>query len=128
MFLKKNGIQVILLNNRRSSIWNRDSISLLKKTNSKVLSLEHILSKDDLKFLKHQKRKYLNILDELSKIEFVPEKFSIDGLTFWDELKFEIFNTYRKRIEWYLELIFGAKATSLPYISLPNKYFLQFPF
>ena len=107
--LSKNGIQVILLNNRRSSIWNRDSISLLKKTNSKVLSLEHILSKDDLKFLKHQKRKYLNILDELSKIEFVPEKFSIDGLTFWDELKFEIFNTYRKRIEWYLELIFGAK-------------------
>ena len=107
--ISKSDTQVILFNNRRSSIWNRDSISILKKTNSKVLSLERILNKQELQFLNHQKTRYLDILDELLHAEDISEKFFIDNFTFWDEIKFELLGTYKKRLSWYLELIFASK-------------------
>lgn len=107
--LSKSNKQIILLNNRRPAIWNFKSITLLKKSNSKILSLERVLNKKELQSINHQKEQYLKILDNLLHDEQISDIFIIDEISFWDQIKFELINTFRKRLQWYMQLIFTSK-------------------
>ena len=106
---KSSNSQIVMFNNRRSSIWNKKSISVLKKSNSKVLSTSHILDKRELNFLASQKKKYSSILDNVLLSNNTYPIFSIKDIQFWDLIKSELIRTYKKRLDWYLELIFGIK-------------------
>tara|TARA_B100001540_G_scaffold172236_1_gene152044 strand:- start:1983 stop:3887 length:1905 start_codon:yes stop_codon:yes gene_type:complete len=106
---KTTNSQIVMFNNRRSSIWNKKSISVLKKSNSKVLSTSHILNKKELHFLDGQKKKYSKILDEILLSIDTYSIFSIKNIQFWNLIKSELIRTYKKRLDWYLELIFGTK-------------------
>jgi hypothetical protein len=107
--LSKSDKQVVLLNNRRSSIWNLNSISILKKSNSKVLSLDHILNKKELQNIYDHESKFQKILDDILIDERMAELFLIDKITFWDEIKFELINTFKHRLQWYMKLICASK-------------------
>ncbi len=106
---KTSNSQIVMFNNRRSSIWNKKSISVLKKSNSKVLSTSHILNKDELRFLANQNKKYSKILDDFLLSNNTYPIFSIKDIQFWDLIKSELIQTYKKRLDWYLELTFGIK-------------------
>jgi len=106
---KNNTSQIILFNNRRSAIWNKNSISVLKKTNSKVLSIDHILNKKELSFLDNQKQKYSKILNDFLSPKNSSQIFSINDIYIWDLINSELIGAYKKRLDWYLELIFGTK-------------------
>ena len=41
--------------------------------------------------------------------ERLSELFLIDGVTFWDEIKFELITTFKHRLNWYMKLIFASK-------------------
>jgi hypothetical protein len=107
--LSKSDKQVVLLNNRRSAIWNLNSISILKKSNSKVLSLDHILNKKELQNIYDHESKFQKILDDMLIDEKISELFLIDKITFWDEIKFELIDTFRHRLQWYMKLICTSK-------------------
>ena len=107
--LSKSNRQIIFFNNRRPAIWNLNSISLLKKTNSKILSLERVLSKKELESIDYQKDEFLKILDNLLHEKNISKIFIIDEITFWDEIKFELINTFKKRLHWYMKLILASK-------------------
>ena len=107
--LSKSDKQVVLLNNRRSAIWNLNSISILKKSNSKVLSLDHILNKKELQNIYDHESKFQKILDDMLIDERMNELFLIDKITFWDEIKFELINTFKHRLQWYMKLICASK-------------------
>jgi len=107
--LSKSDKQVVLLNNRRSAIWNLNSISILKKSNSKVLSLDHILNKKELQNIYDHESKFQKILDGILIDERMAELFLIDKITFWDEIKFELINTFKHRLQWYMKLICASK-------------------
>ena len=106
---KTSNSQIVMFNNRRSSIWNKKSISVLKKSNSKVLSTSHILNKEELRFLASQNKKYSKILDDFLLSNNTYPIFSIKDIQFWDLIKSELIQTYKKRLDWYLELTFGIK-------------------
>lgn len=107
--LSKSDKQVVLLNNRRPATWNFNSISVLKQSNSKVLSIEQILNKNDLKNIHEHEIKFQKILEDLLIDERLSELFLIDGVTFWDEIKFELITTFKHRLNWYMKLIFASK-------------------
>ena len=107
--LSKSDKQVVLLNNRRSATWNLNSISILKKSNSKVLSLDHILNKKELQCIYDHESKFQKILDDILIDERMNELFLIDEITFWDEIKFELINTFKHRLQWYMKLICASK-------------------
>jgi hypothetical protein len=107
--LSKTDKQVVLLNNRRPAIWNLNSISILKKSNSKVLSLDHILNKKELQNIYDHESKFQKILDDILIDERMSELFLIDKITFWDEIKFELINTFKNRLQWYMKLICTSK-------------------
>ena len=106
---KNTNSQMVMFNNRRSSIWNKKSISVLKKSNSKVLSTSHVLNKEELHFLASQKKKYSKILDDILLSNNAYPIFSIKNIQFWGLIKSELIRTYKKRLDWYLELTFGIK-------------------
>ncbi len=107
--LSKSDKQVVLLNNRRPAIWNLNSISILKKSNSKVLTLDHILNKKELQNIYDHESKFQKILDDILIDERMSELFLIDKITFWDEIKFELINTFKNRLQWYMKLICSSK-------------------
>ena len=107
--LSKTDKQVVLLNNRRSAIWNFNSISILKKSKSKVLSLDHILNKKELQNIYSHEFKFQKILDDILTDERMSELFLIDKITFWDEIKFELINTFKHRLQWYMKLVSASK-------------------
>jgi hypothetical protein len=107
--LSKSDKQVVLLNNRRPATWNFNSISVLKQSNSKVLSIDQILDKNDLKNIHEHEIKFQKILEDLLIDERISELFLIDGVTFWDEIKFELITTFKHRLNWYMKLISASK-------------------
>ena len=107
--LSKNDKQIILLNNRRSAIWNLNSISILKKSNSKVVNLDNLLNRKELKNIRNHIPKFQRILDNLLINKKINNIFLIDEISFWDEIKFELISTFKKRLEWYLKLICASK-------------------
>jgi hypothetical protein len=107
--LSKSNKQIILLNNRRSAIWNLNSISILKKSNSKVVSLDKLLNKKELKNIHEHISNFQKILDDLLIDKKIANLFLIDEITFWDEIKFELISTFKNRLEWYMKLIYASK-------------------
>jgi hypothetical protein len=107
--LSKTDKQIILFNNRRPAIWNLNSISILKKSNAKILGLDNILNKKELKNIYDEENKNQNILNNLLTDETISDIFLIDGISFWDEIKFELINTFMQRLEWYMKLILVSK-------------------
>ena len=109
LHLSKSDKEIILFNNRRPAIWNFNSISILKKSNAKILSLDHILDKKELQNIYDQEDKFQKILNNLLIDETISDIFLIDGVSFWDEIKFELINTFRHRLQWYMKLILASK-------------------
>ena len=107
--LSKSDKQIILFNNRRPAIWNLNSISILKKSNAKILSLDHILNKKELQNIYEQENIYQKILNDLLIDETISDIFLINGISFWDEIKFELIDTFRHRLQWYMKLILASK-------------------
>jgi len=107
--LSKSDKQIVLFNNRRPAVWNLNSISILKKSNAKILSLDHILNKKELQNIYDQENTYQKILNDLLIDETISDIFLIDGISFWDEIKFELIDTFRHRLQWYMKLILASK-------------------
>lgn len=108
--LSKYGKNVVLLNKRRSALWNLTSIKILLKSKCKLLNLKKILdkqTKNQISFLLDQ---YLQKLERItSNDDFLRELFSLEGFSFWPSIKDILIDTYRKRIPEYVYLIISSK-------------------
>ena len=84
MNLNKTNKPIILLNRRRSAIWNKESLKTLKKfTNCKILDHKKFLNSKDKKDLSQLKKKYLQNLQNLWKNEeFFISLFSKSNISF----------------------------------------------
>ena len=101
--------QIILFNNRRSAIWNKSSINLLKSTNSKILSINKLLNSNQKQKIQQKKLHYEKILENLLEKESLSDVFILNGYSFWNEIKSELINTFKSRLLWYMELILSSK-------------------
>ena len=97
------------MNNRRSSVWNLASIRILNETKTKVLSLERILTNEEKKNLNQMSKNYIQILEKIWNTSDISDIFMIEGISFWNQIKDEIFETMKSRISWYLKLIYSTK-------------------
>ena len=107
--LSKKFKQIVLLNNRRSPVWNLASIRILNETKTKVLSLERILTNEEKKNLNQMSKNYIQILEKIWNTSDISDIFMIEGISFWNQIKDEIFETMKSRISWYLKLIYSTK-------------------
>jgi len=104
--LSKLDRNIILLNIRRSAIWNFESIKILSKTNCKILDQRKILDKKTEKNLLVLKDEYTKKLKKLwLRDEFFTKEFSFNEFSFWECIREKLFTIYHNRMYEYLRLV-----------------------
>ena len=105
--LGKTDYKIILLNNRRPSIFNYKSFIIFQKNQIKIFSSKSFLNnplKLELELIKKNIRNELKILWE--KNNFFNDYFKFDGISFWHILKPYFLKLYENRLDDYVEQIF----------------------
>ena len=107
--LSKSKKQVVVLNRRRSSIWNKNSIGILKSNNVKILDPEKFFDLHaDPEFALEHKRLNENF-HELWKSEELFSIFSMKEISFWPLIKDRLKKIYDYRLDDYLKFIFQSR-------------------
>lgn len=128
---------IILANRRRSAIWSKKALTIVKKSNSKVVNFEKILSNSQQQKLPLLYEEYsLKLKKFWEKNEIFENLFKIDDLVFWSVIKEDIVNMYQGKIHSFIELVLGVKnlfenqdircIVSLNSIGETEKAFLEF--
>ena len=110
--IKQHGMQAILVNFRKSTVYSKKALEILRETNSLVFTSEQITDKDVLREMNIEKKRILNYLkNNSSKDEIIPElKFSEIEFTFI--LKQKINEILIQRNNEYLNIILIAERLS----------------
>ena len=109
--LNSTGRPIILLNRRRSAIWNKGSLKILKKqTNCKILNDKKFLNSNDKRNLSELKKQYqLNLQNLWQNEKLFQRLFSKSGISFWHIVKEKMINLHYNRFDEYLEYLFTIK-------------------
>ena len=107
--LSKSKKQVVVLNRRRSAIWNKNSIGILKSNNVKILDPEKFFDLHaDPEFALEHKRLNEN-LHELWESKELFSIFSMKEISFWSLIKDRLKKIYDYRLDDYLKFIFQSR-------------------
>ena len=101
---------VILINHRRSAIWSKKSIEVIKKSKCKILKLDNVLNKHEQAQIPSLVDNYSRKIDNLWKnSEILSNIFQIYGYEFWDSMKDTMMKLYSERLFSYISLILSMK-------------------
>ena len=101
---------VILINNRRSAIWNKKSIDVIKKSKCKILNIETVLNKHEQAQIPLLFNDYSQKIDNLWKSsDVLTNVFQIYGFDFFDSIKDTMLKLYSERLFSYVSLILSMK-------------------
>ena len=109
--LNSTGKPIILLNKRRSAIWNKESLKILKKcTNCKILNDKKFLNSNDKSNLSELKKRYhLNLQNLWQNEKLFQRLFSKSGISFWHIVKKKMIDLHYNRLDEYIEYLFTVK-------------------
>ena len=108
--LKNFNGNVIFFNRRRPAAWNIPSIKLLKKYHVKQILPDFILSKEDKIKINDSVDYFRKKLDKFFLNDSViPQIFEIEQTNFWPIICDVLYDTYKKRIPEYLQLILTSQ-------------------
>ena len=135
--LKKYDQNIILVNQRRSAIWSKNSLNVVKNSNCKILQLENILNKEEKVEILKFNHLIIPEIDQLwQNSDFFNQLFQINGISFWNIIKDNLVKSYSEKIYYYIELIASIKKffnnvnasciISLNEIGETEKSFLEF--
>ncbi len=108
--IKNFKMQPVLINFRRSSVWSKKSINILRNSNAKIVTYNHFLDRHDKKkILKNGELFRKKILELFENDSIFRKIFSIDGIEFWNMIKAQVLDMYLSRIEERLSYIVVAE-------------------
>ncbi len=108
--ITKKNTNVVLLNRRRTSLWNLCSIRSILHSKCKIINSNKLLSsnKNQIESLIIT---YNEKLDQIFSHDFIFNKiFCFDNISFWPCIKTLLTNTYKKRISEYIPLLILSKG------------------
>jgi hypothetical protein len=101
---------VILINHRRSAIWSKKSINVIKKSKCKILNLETVLNKNERAQIPLLLDNYSQKIDNLWKnSKILSDIFQIYGYNFLDSIKDTMLKLFSERLFSYISLILSMK-------------------
>ena len=135
--LKNYDGNVILVNRRRSAIWNKKAIDIVRKSNCKVVNFENILNKTEKQKIPLLVKKYLNKNEKFwENSEFFDNLFQIENCSFWDVIKEDIKRNYTEKLPNFISLVWSVEnlfknndircIVSLNDVGETEKAFLEF--
>lgn len=103
MNLSKHGKNIVLLNRRRSAVWNRESINILRSSKCKLLDFKKLENQITKKQIRLHIDYYLKQLEKIYHEEdFLTRIFSVEGYSFWPCVKDVLIETYKKRVPEFI--------------------------
>lgn len=135
--LKKYDGNVILVNRRRSAVWNKNAVDIIRKSNCKVVNFDNILNKIEKQEIPLLVNTYLNKLEKFwGNSKFFDNLFQIEGYSFWDIIKKDIMKNYAEKIPDFISSTLSVKKifknhdirciVSLNDVGETEKVFLEF--
>jgi len=101
---------VILVNQRKSAIWNKRSINVIRKSKCKILVPERFLNKKEKKDISFLSNAYSQKIEKLwQNSQFFNNIFQIEGYGFWDVIKDVTLNVYLERLVQNMLLVRSVK-------------------
>ena len=98
LFLQSKGkSQLVSYSRRRPSIWNSESLSIFRRSNTKIMN-SYLLNKSESKFTS-RKLEFINKFNNFWRDDFPNEYFSIDGKSFWHILKPILYDMLSSRLD-----------------------------
>ena len=107
--LGKYDRNIILLNRRRSAIWNIESIKILNRTKCKIIDFKKILSQEEKNQVDTLIKDYNQKLDKIWVDNSLLDIFSIEGYSFWLCIKDVFVETYGQRLSEYIDFIMSVR-------------------
>ena len=108
--LRKLDKDIILINRRRSAIWNLDSIKTLRNSKCKILNMNNMLDSVSKNKIELITREYLQKLDDLfSKEDIFLNLFLCEGYSFWPSIKDALITAYQNRVSEHILFLLSAK-------------------
>lgn len=107
--ISQNHFRVMFFNNRRSPVWNAESIKILSKYDCKVLSLNRMFTQNEKEKIRKLSFEFKNKLQKFINDKTLSEIFTFENISFWPCIKDNLMVTYEKRISQYVTLLLGAK-------------------
>ncbi len=112
--LKNYPGNVILVNQRRSAIWNKKAIDAVKKSNSKILNFDKILTSNEKLKVPILVEEYSKKLDTFWKnSEFFDTLFQMENSSFWNIIKDIIVKSYNEKLPNFIFSILATKSLFL---------------
>ena len=106
----QNISNILLYNRRRPAIWNLQSLSTLKKSGCGIISENHLIDKTLSSSIKKNGELSENFIQSLLAHEdFLESFFSINGVSFWQNLKHSFIQLCKSRFKNALTEIMLAK-------------------
>jgi len=108
--LKNYDGDIILVNQRRSAVWGRNSLNIIRKSNCKILKIDNIKNnseKDKINLLVNQFSKKIHNL--FNNSTFFENFFIIENISFWELIKETLEKKYSQRLFSYISMIFNVK-------------------
>ena len=135
--LKNYHGNILLINRRRSAVWNKKSIDIVKHSDSKIVNFDKILDKNEklkLPLLVTDYSKKLEVFWENS--DFFNNLFQINDYSFWDIIREDLKRKYDEKLSDFIFSILSVKKllakndvkciVSLNDVGETEKAFLEF--
>lgn len=103
--LHKLKIQIILLNRRKSAMWNSKAISIIKKYNCKIINENELLSKNKEQIIKNTKFYEKEFQNFWSNDQFFNGTFEFQNCHFGKAVKESLIQVYQNRLNDYIKLV-----------------------
>lgn len=108
--LKKFDLNILVINRRRPAVSDLKSIKVLKKTNSKIINFNKLLTKKEKESIETLAQVYHSKLEKLwSNEDLFNNIFRIGNVSFWNIICDRLMLIYKKRLDGYLTLVVSIK-------------------
>lgn len=100
----------ILINQRRSPIWSKKSLEIIRKSKCKILKIDDILTIKEKREISLLTKIYSQKIEKLwENSKFFNELFEIDDCSFWGSIKEGMIKMYSSKLTAHISLILSVK-------------------
>ena len=135
--LKKYDGNIVLINRRRSAVWNKKSTRIVRNSNLKIVNFDKILEKNENQKISNLVANYSKKLEVFwENSDFFNNLFQINDNSFWDVIKEDVKRKYDEKLPDFILSILSIKKllttndvrciVSLNDVGETEKAFLEF--
>jgi hypothetical protein len=108
--LKNYDGDIILVNQRRSAVWGRASLNVIRKSKCKILKIDNIKNDNEREKITLLANEFSKKIDKLfNNSSFFENFFIINDISFWELIKETLQQKYSQRLFSYISMIFNVK-------------------